>query len=342
MASLLALVKSTEDFSKFEWVLRRQMGSPPELDGSQISLAIPASVAVLKNSYQHAGTDRHDYRPPTERLRYGAHWLRVFNEGADFEVTDPRDKVYGVLGIITSPTARLYVESRPNIQSAEFPISYTKSVSEVYQDVVKHLINLNRNLDAIQIFEDRRNRAKDLPSWATDWRQSTRRSIMQCARDDMSERKRIGEAPTQNLNDIGSLRLRSVHIGGSLKGLTIRSRPEMEADISPQPEPDRMDSHYLEWIRSDYFVSGTGWYEPKLLTEHSKISVKAPDSEGPRVLVPREARLDDILVALLGSSCLFLVRPLPQDEYEFLGPVIRNFRDLPDWSRVTMQTFTLV
>jgi hypothetical protein len=299
------------------------------------SLSVPPSVSALVDSYQHAGTDRHDYEPPRQRLRYGAHWLRVLNEGADFEVTDPRDKVYGVLGIITSPTTKLYVESPPNIQRAEFPISYTKSVSEVYQDVIKHLVNLDGNLDVLQIFEDRRNRAKDLPSWVTDWRQSTRRSILQCPPDDKTELERIGRAPGQDLNDLGKLRLIGVQVGKPLRGLNVRSREESEGKNFP--ESRHMDSNYAEIIGSNCFVWGTfrisgSWSDASMLGS----------SPVPRILVPRVAKLDDIVVAMLGSSCLFLLRPLRQDQYKFLGPVVRNVGHLPEWSKVTVKTFILV
>jgi hypothetical protein len=97
-----------------------EMISTTEIDDMRLPLflykttwAVTASTSVLEDSYQHAGTDSHDYQPSTERLRYSAHWLRVLNEGADFEVTDPRDKVYGVLGIITSPTTKFICGKPP-------------------------------------------------------------------------------------------------------------------------------------------------------------------------------------------------------------------------------------
>ena len=300
---------------------------------------VVASVAVLETTYQHAGTDRHDYEPPRHRLRYSFHWLRVLNDGAEFEVTDPRDKVYGVLGIITSPTTKLYVESRPDIQRAVFPISYTKSVSEVYQEVVKHWINLDRNLDILQVFEDRRHREKDLPSWVTDWRQNIRRSMIQCSPDSRSERDRIGQAPIQDLNDIGKLSLKGVQVSSPLQQITAVKQWTSELY---SPEPGRMDSNYTKMMLSNCFVRG------RFLLEKEAITGKLPhlsQSEGLswcHVLVPRAAKLDDILVALLGSSILFLLRPRPHDEYKFIGPVIRGHDRLPDWSSVEMRTFVLV
>jgi hypothetical protein len=261
----------------------------------------------------------------------------VLNGGADFEVTDPRDKVYGVLGIITSRTTRWYVEIPPSVPDTEFPISYTKPVSEVYEDVVKHLVNVDRNLDALQVFEDRSQRAKDLPSWVTDWRQNMRRSIVgvECAPDDQSERERIGEAPLQDRNEVGKLRLMGVQVGGPLTGINTSKRRWKAPTF---PEPERMDSNYEDVISSDCFVWGT------FLSDES-LSVGGMGDLldwGDLLLVPRAAKLDDILVAALGSSTLFLLRRRAHGEYKFLGPVIRWNGDLPDWNSVKMQTFVLV
>lgn len=342
--SLDEIITATEQLVNFEQQLRAErmrqddMILPPNLPlisaSERLSLLVPPSFSTLVNSYQHAGIDRHDYEPPRQRLRYSAHWLRVLNEGADFETTDPCDKVYGVLGIITSPTTKWYVESRPDIRLAEFPISYAKPVSEVYQDVVKHLINLNRNLDVLQVFEDRRNRATDLPSWVTDWRQSTTRSIMQCAPDLPNERKRIGFAPIQDLNDLGRLKLEGVTIGGPL--IEVSARGPRDRDIH-HPPLACMDPNYSAIVESDCFVWGT-------FSAPAGLSI--PSRANEPLLVPRAAKLDDIRVALVGSSCFFLLRPLKQGKYKFLGPVISDGDGLFDWSIRLLpqgrQTFMLV
>jgi hypothetical protein len=265
----------------------------------------------------------------------------VLNGGADFEVTDARDKVYGILGIITSDTIRLYVEIPRSVQNTEFPVSYTKSVSEVYEDVVKHLVNVDRNLDALQVFEDRCQRAKDLPSWVTDWRQNIRRSIVECAPDNKSERDRIGQALIQDRNEVGKLRLKAVQVGGPLIGINSFEQP-WKAPIFPEPE--RMDSNYEEVISSNCFVWGTFPLDGSSLVGGMVDVLDWGELHGYHILVPRAAKLGDILVAALGSSALFLLRPRPHSEYKFLGPVIRRNGDLPDWSRVEneMQTFVLV
>ena len=68
------------------------------------------------------------------------------------------------------------------------------------------------------------------------------------------------------------------------------------------------------------------------------------DSDSPVAeLSALSAKVDDIVVALLGGSCLFLLRPRAQGEYKFLGPVV-GFGDgfLPVWSRSSLEPFVLV
>ncbi len=90
-----------------------------------------------------------------------------------FEATDPRDKVYAVLGLGQVPmtTQKQSKTGKEPAQDASnaprFPVDYTKSVSEVYQDTVKYFINRDANLDILALLLTCRNAqsATDLPSW---------------------------------------------------------------------------------------------------------------------------------------------------------------------------------
>jgi hypothetical protein len=105
-----------------------------------------------------------------------------------------------------------------------------------------------------------------------------------------------------------------------------------------------MDYDYPARVKSSCFVWGTFIGDRSLSTTASNVSRRLAAVEESRILVPREAKPDDTLVAVLGSSCLFLLRPLEQKKYKFLGPVIRGIDNLPDWERQEkkMQTFILV
>ncbi len=69
-------------------------------------------------------------------------FLDLLMAGREYEATDPRDKVYSVLGL-----GRVNPPSGP----LPSPVDYSKSVSEVYQDVVKYFVNRDRNLDILAI-----------------------------------------------------------------------------------------------------------------------------------------------------------------------------------------------
>ncbi|KAI0376052.1 heterokaryon incompatibility protein-domain-containing protein [Hypomontagnella monticulosa] len=82
-----------------------------------------------------------------------------------FGVTDTRDLVYGILGFTTTPVSQGVTDSqRPSLR-----VDYNRSVSEVYQDVVKYEINRTKSLGILD-FAVCRPTAPDLPSWTPDWR----------------------------------------------------------------------------------------------------------------------------------------------------------------------------
>ena len=164
---------------------------------------------------------------------------------------------------------------------------------------------------------------------------------MHCPPDDKPERERIGNVPIQDLNDYGHLSLDGVQVGTPLDVIAAGSKRDHKAEI--YPDPKCMDNNYLEMIECNCFVSGKctklGDFWPR------RPSILKPSTEHERLdfLVPREARLDDIVVALLGGSCLFLLRPRAEGKYKFVGPVVRiGGGRLPDWSRAGLQPYVLV
>ncbi|USP79427.1 hypothetical protein yc1106_06701 [Curvularia clavata] len=88
-----------------------------------------------------------------------------------FEATDPRDKVYAVLGIADVP-----IESNDSLEAhgdhtPKMRVDYGAGVSEVYQYTAKYIINRDRNLDILCILSTHRDKnSSDLPTWTPDWR----------------------------------------------------------------------------------------------------------------------------------------------------------------------------
>lgn len=90
----------------------------PLIDGR---FGVDPRFQTMVRHFQHNGTDRHGYRPPAGRRRYSVHRLRTLQDGASFYVTDSRDRLYGILGIISSTTTRHYVEDPSCHQDSRFP-----------------------------------------------------------------------------------------------------------------------------------------------------------------------------------------------------------------------------
>ncbi|KAK1831032.1 heterokaryon incompatibility protein-domain-containing protein [Podospora conica] len=72
--------------------------------------------------------------------------------------SDPKDKVFGLLGILPARIQR------------EFPADYAMSVREVYTGIVDYLIKTTESLDVIcEAFSDNRYNPHGLPSFVPDW-----------------------------------------------------------------------------------------------------------------------------------------------------------------------------
>ncbi|KAI1404756.1 heterokaryon incompatibility protein-domain-containing protein [Hypoxylon fuscum] len=84
---------------------------------------------------------------------------------SSFGVTDPRDLVYGIIGFTTVPVSQAGIDThRPSLK-----VDYGRSVSEVYQDVVRYEIERTGSLGILD-FVGSRPTSSDLPSWTPDWR----------------------------------------------------------------------------------------------------------------------------------------------------------------------------
>lgn len=151
----------------------RGLVSAQGLECSQITM--PSTLQVYQSDYQHRGTDLHNFERKTTLTSYTEHWVKVLRSGALFKVSDERDRVYGAIGLVTSISLKFFTRLPAAPDSVtSFPIDYNKSLSEVYQDVTKFLINTSKHLEILDIFRDRRNlESSSLSSWATDWSRET-------------------------------------------------------------------------------------------------------------------------------------------------------------------------
>lgn len=91
----------------------------------------------------------------------------VLADSGHFEATDDRDKIYAVLGMTNvQPTGK----SGEGTTLTTISISYLKSVSEVFQEATKYLVNREGSLDVLYLAPYYPSDDLKIPSWTPDWR----------------------------------------------------------------------------------------------------------------------------------------------------------------------------
>ncbi|KAL9631354.1 MAG: hypothetical protein Q9204_004267 [Flavoplaca sp. TL-2023a] len=83
--------------------------------------------------------------------------LRLLTQFRHCEATNPKDKVYALLGMASDMP-----------DDADFKPNYAKPIAEVYQDLVEFIVTKDRNLDILRACEIS-GPEHDLPSWVPDW-----------------------------------------------------------------------------------------------------------------------------------------------------------------------------
>lgn len=107
------------------------------------------------------------------------------------EATDPRDKVYSLLGLarplrraesIThgSEQGSSGSSTTPTLYLLSFEVDYSKSLNAVYQYLAKFIINGTKNLDILALIKRPSGQPcpPQFPSWVPDWQSCTTNSIV--------------------------------------------------------------------------------------------------------------------------------------------------------------------
>jgi Heterokaryon incompatibility protein (HET) len=127
---------------------------------------------------------------------YNSDLLDVLSRFRETECTDPRDKIYGLLGLATNTFG-----VQPD---------YHKSICEVYLDVARAYIDRTRNLDIICQSQwplgGGKARRPDLPSWLVDFSCTESTKILFAQRDIFCAGDKTCQTPTW-LGTSGELRL---------------------------------------------------------------------------------------------------------------------------------------
>lgn len=136
----------------------------PELDRAQLDAVAEgiSSEPSLSSSRWSTALSMHGpglFRDQNTLKRVAAGLLPALLLHRDRACTDPRDKVYATLGLLSA------------YERSEFVVDYSLPVSHVFINVVDYLISTTRRLDVIRssIRPSDYNSTVSLPSWAPDW-----------------------------------------------------------------------------------------------------------------------------------------------------------------------------
>lgn len=260
--------------------------------------------------------------------------------------TDPRDKVYGVLGLAT------------DLEDGELSPNYALPYSQIYTDVAVWSMMKTNSLDVLGHCVFTVSQDKGLPSWVPDW--TIQAGSIPFPKDIKSPDQtgiKVYHASNDShlLQDNEDSRL----ISGNclkLKGLSIGQIERLEAsanvpggDIQKSWEPtnghkiyswtgESLTKAYLRTIVADFGPSQTGeWgiatrgyamsWKPhsalpaaillmKQATAYRRFAYTASGLMG---LVPEETELGDSVFALRGGQVLYVLRYVQNNQYRLIG-----------------------
>ena len=168
-----------ERWSKFtgllDSIIKARGLQTPSDDVIQFRVFDKLDAKVVKLSFSPDYMSSKRRQGTSELSECGTWWLRVLLDGALYEVTDPRDRVYAHIGMLRDSSAH---GQSCACNNNKFPIDYNKSFSVVYRNIVKHLIDQEGKLASLQICESRLDRSPDLPSWVTDFGRRMPRALI--------------------------------------------------------------------------------------------------------------------------------------------------------------------
>jgi hypothetical protein len=233
--------------------------------------------------------------------------LDLLMAGRAYDATNPRDKVYAVLGMADVPlnpldkVPRLVWRGHTQREPPIMEIDYSASVSEVYQHTAKYFINRDENLDVLCILPSHRDEtSSDLPSWTPDWRVSQSSRPLYESWDYVSYKWGAAGFTKTNLQKQDKLNRLEV-IGFEIAQI------ESLQPLYPMELP-----HLPERL--------TG--SAVLFEEGKHLRRFAQSTRGPAI-VPSAAVVGDPIWILLGCKMPMVLRPVPgtnEGDFEVIGP----------------------
>lgn len=153
------------------WNLRRKMGETLTKIRASKFVVYPEPDEVDNQPYQQdsyilqcdtvGGPRMLDGKVRQDSMR---HYANILETHRTFDATDPRDYIYGTLGIIESAAANR------GWTPTGIQVDYTKSVADIYGDAAKRIMETSRCINLLSLAQDPLMRKQhDLPSWVPDF-----------------------------------------------------------------------------------------------------------------------------------------------------------------------------
>jgi hypothetical protein len=98
------------------------------------------------------------HRSEPVHYRHPVTLLDLLHDCRIFEATDPRDKIYGLLGVAPADSEATSVQ-----------VDYRKRVEDVYEDLARLILSSSGNLDLLSVSQSNSQFGERLPSWVPDW-----------------------------------------------------------------------------------------------------------------------------------------------------------------------------
>jgi len=247
--------------------------------------------------------------------------LDLLMAGREYGASNERDKVYSVLGLARVPMTVGPTIPTPNTRTPAFPVDYHKSVSEVYQDVVKFFVNRDRNLDILSILLTHRNSVsdRDLPSWVPDWRVPISEIPLTAHWDFISIKVAAGgfrvETLPQSFDEKGILRVQG-YVFDAIRQLDDRSANVHDVLCTLAEFDDDEDGLVNQARKRGEVAMFSKPFDPQKHRARCCRTVK-----GDVCLASVNARPRDYIALFLGAKHLFVIRPI---EPETLGSESSN------------------
>jgi hypothetical protein len=158
--------RKAESFHNLEVVIKAMVKEYPGQPVDEFEYITNFLATIFHQFYMRNSFNIHGVTRETGRnLLPGEKALDILDATRNTRATDPRDKIYGILGFFGDPE-----DDSENI----FPLpDYTKSAADLYAEVSSAIITSTRRLDVLgTCYGFVQSSIPDLPSWAASWNDS--------------------------------------------------------------------------------------------------------------------------------------------------------------------------